>query len=113
MPPKTVANIAGKRHVSKSALSTILQSVKDFPEILEESGLSRQGIKRARDQAINVQTPMGPILRSLTFPNAGGDIRIEQLGSFDKGFVCHCHVKLFWCMILENQIYFLCNNHGW
>ena len=82
MPPKTLANLSGKSYVSKSALSEILKSVKDFPEILEESGLSRQGIKRARDQAINVETPMGPVLRSLNFTHAGADIKIEPLGVF-------------------------------
>ena len=84
------------------------------------AGLSRQGIKRYRDQAIDVETPMGPILRSLNFTHAGTEFVIEPLGFFRSNFVCACSCQVVWCMIVQKTIYFvyvimagLMPPHGW
>ena len=79
MPPKTTANVAGNKYVSKAALSQILRSIKASPAILDD-GLSRHALKRKRDSDINVQTPFGKVLQELTLvDSAGHDVKIETL----------------------------------
>ena len=79
MAPKTTANVAGIKYVSKAALSQILRSIRDNPAILDD-GLSRHAIKRKRDSDINVQTPFGQVLQEMTLvDSAGQNVKIETL----------------------------------
>lgn len=79
MAPKTTANVAGSKYVSKAALSQILQSIRDEPTILD-AGLSRHAIKRRRDSDINVRTPHGQVLQEMTLvDSAGQNVKIETL----------------------------------
>ena len=58
MPHKTLANVSGHAFVSKQALATIMQNLKENPHLLQEAS-SRGSVKRARDREVHVQTPIG------------------------------------------------------
>ena len=59
----SLANLASKSYVSERGLASILKSVKDNIEILEQS--SRSSIKRARDAAVDFSSLEGRLLRRL------------------------------------------------
>ena len=53
------AALGRKHYVSQSALEAVLQELKETP--LPDAG-SRRTIKRARDEHIDVQTPLGSLI---------------------------------------------------
>ena len=81
MPPKRVSNLSGNSYVSKSALATILQSVKENPHVLEESGISRHAVKRKRDAEVDVVTHYGKVVRTLELNTkiAGRTLKLSLL----------------------------------
>ena len=86
MPPKRVSNLSGNSYVSKSALATILRSVKENPQVYEESGLSRHAVKRKRDAEIDVDTQYGKVIQTLELPLAAG--RTLKLSLLSLGNTC-------------------------
>ena len=72
MPPKRtsaatrkkLSNLASRNYVSEKGLASILKDVKAHIELLEQS--SRSSIKRAREDAVNVSSLEGKLLRRMT-----------------------------------------------
>ena len=52
-------NLARRRFVSQSALSELLKELKSVDEL--PNAISRQSVKRARDDRMSIDTPVGPL----------------------------------------------------
>ena len=64
---KVLADL-GRNNVSQSALSELLKELK---ETKLPDATSRSSVKRARDEKMDIQTPVGHLFRKKTL--AGGD----------------------------------------
>ena len=56
-------HLGRKSFISQRALEEVLQWAKDNPELLAETGASRSNLKRQREEAFDIRTTYGPLLR--------------------------------------------------
>ena len=54
-----LADLGRRRFVSQSALSELLKELKSVDEL--PNAISRQSVKRARDDRMSIDTPVGPL----------------------------------------------------
>ena len=70
MPPKknkaNLSKLASHSYVSERGLASVLKSIKHDPSMLE--ACSRSSVKRSRDEAVNVNSLHGSLLRRMTIP---------------------------------------------
>ena len=70
-----LADLGRKKFVSQSALSELLKELKSLDEL--PAATSRSSVKRARDEKMKIQTPVGPLFatRSLAANDGAGQMR--------------------------------------
>lgn len=66
----SLADLGRKRFISQSALSELLKELATLDEL--PSAKSRQSIKRAREERVSIEGPMGPLLVQRTFRTIEG-----------------------------------------
>ena len=62
----SLATIGRKHYVSQTALEAVLKEVAACPDVADSA--SRRGIKRARDSALDVETPHGQLVTNIMVP---------------------------------------------
>ena len=66
----SLADLGRKKFVSQAALAELLKELRELEELPEAT--SRSSIKRAREEKVTVESPLGPLLRSKSLPSTGG-----------------------------------------
>ena len=70
MPPLDLSRLGIRQYVSQSALAAVLKAIQEADEL--PTGISRGSIKRAREAAVDVNTPYGPIFRTWNLERISG-----------------------------------------
>lgn len=69
-----LANLSGSSYVSNSALGKVLQNLRENPELLEESGVSRWAVKRKRTSVVSTCSEFGPLIQSMELVKEDGTL---------------------------------------
>ena len=72
-----LADLDRKKFVSQAALSELLSELKDAPL---PGATSRSSIKRARDEKVDITTPLGPLFVKRALATVDGGCLIEIMG---------------------------------
>lgn len=72
-----VADLGRRKFVSQSALSELLKELKDLPQLPEAT--SRSTLKRARDDKVSGQTPLGPLFVDTQLPTEDGEFKCRMV----------------------------------
>ena len=75
-----LADLGRKKFVSQSALSELLKELKSLDEL--PAATSRSSVKRARDEKMKIQTPVGPLFATRSLAANDGAVQMRN------GFVC-------------------------
>lgn len=75
--PSPVADLGRRKFVSQSALSELLKELKALPELPEAT--SRSTLKRARDEKVSGQTPLGPLFLDTQLPTEQGEFKCRMV----------------------------------
>eukprot|EP00438_Fugacium_kawagutii_P023845 Skav212952 [mRNA] locus=scaffold5129:11069:13197:+ [translate_table: standard] len=65
-----LADLGRRKFVSQSALSELLKELKALPELPDAT--SRFSVKRAREEKVNVETPLGQLFQDVSLPTTEG-----------------------------------------
>ena len=83
-----LAKLGRKKFVSQSALADILRAVRDADSL--PAGISRSSVKRKREEAVDVETPFGPVQRTWQLQGVNGKA-VEVHYLHPAAMVWYCH----------------------
>lgn len=70
----SLADLGRRRFVSQSALAELLKELSELDQL--PSATSRSSVKRAREEKLDIKTPVGPLFIQKVLPSSQGQQRI-------------------------------------